>query len=71
MQLPTVGEIARRLAEPLHRIEYILRTRNIPPSGLAGNCRVYAEEDVERIAAELQRIDAKEYRVHCRPGNVA
>jgi hypothetical protein len=58
-QVPTVGEIARRLGEPIHRIEYVLRTRSIPPSSIAGNCRVYAEEDVERIAAELQRIDAR------------
>jgi hypothetical protein len=58
-QLPTVGEIARQLGEPIHRIEYVLRTRDIRPSGVAGNCRVYAEEDVERIAAELQRIDAR------------
>jgi hypothetical protein len=57
--MPTVGEIARRLGKPIHRIEYVLRTRNIRPSGLAGNCRVYADEDVERIAAELQRIDAR------------
>ncbi|HEY7313864.1 MAG TPA: MerR family transcriptional regulator [Gemmataceae bacterium] len=57
--MPTVGEIARRLAEPVHRIEYILRTRNIRPAGIAGNSRVYAEEDVERIAAELQGIDAR------------
>jgi hypothetical protein len=57
--MPTVGEIARRLAEPVHRIEYILRTRNIRPAGIAGNSRVYAEADVERIAAELQGIDAR------------
>jgi hypothetical protein len=57
--MPTVGEIARRLGEPIHRIEYVLRTRNISPSGLAGNCRVYADEDVERIVTELQRIDSR------------
>jgi hypothetical protein len=57
--MPTVGEIARRLGEPIHRIEYVLRTRNIRPSGIAGNCRVYAEADVELIAAELQRIAAR------------
>ncbi len=57
--MPTVGEIARRLAEPVHRVEYILRTRNIRPSGIAGNSRVYTEEDVERIAAELQGINAR------------
>jgi hypothetical protein len=57
--MPTVGEIARRLDEPIHRIEYILRTRDIRPSGIAGNCRVYAQEDVERIAIELRDIDAR------------
>jgi hypothetical protein len=57
--MPTVGEIARRLDEPIHRIEYVLRTRNIHPKGLAGNCRVYTEEDVQQIAAELQHIDAR------------
>jgi hypothetical protein len=58
-QMPTVGEIARRLSEPIHRVEYVLRTRGISPHGIAGNCRVYSEEDVERIAIELQRIDAR------------
>jgi hypothetical protein len=57
--MPTVGEIARRLGEPVHRIEYVLRTRNIRPRAIAGNCRVYAEEDVERIATEMQRIDSR------------
>jgi hypothetical protein len=57
--MPTVGEIARRLGEPVHRIEYVLRTRSIRPYGIAGNSRVYVEADVERIATELQRIDAR------------
>ena len=56
--LLTVGVIADRLNEPLHRIEYILRTRNIRPSALAGKARVFAEEDIERIAEELRLIDA-------------
>jgi hypothetical protein len=56
---PTVGEIARRLGEPIHRIEYVLRTRAIHPVAIAGNCRVYSEEDVERIAAELRHIDQR------------
>jgi hypothetical protein len=64
--MPTVGEIARRLCEPVHRIEYVLRTRNICPCGVAGNARVYAEEDVERIAAVLRRIDAEKGDDECR-----
>lgn len=54
---PTVGEIARRLCKPLHRVEYVIRARSIQPSGMAGNARVFAEEDVERIDSELQRIE--------------
>jgi len=55
--LPTVGEIARRLDEPLHRVEYVIRTRNIHPVGRAGNLRVFSDADVDYIRAELRRID--------------
>jgi len=54
---PTVGEIARRLGEPIHRIEYLLRSRNIKPASRAGCANVYAESDVSFIASELRRID--------------
>jgi hypothetical protein len=54
---PTVGEIARRLGEPVHRVEYLIRSRGIEPSGIAGHARVFGEEDVARIAGELDRID--------------
>lgn len=57
--MPTVGEIARRLSEPVHRIEYVIRSRGIQPSGLAGVARVFTDSDVERIASELRRIDAE------------
>src|ERR1700730_4638958 len=53
---PTVGEIARRLNEPLHRVEYVIRSRNIKPSAFAGNCRVFGEEAVQLIGQELQCI---------------
>jgi hypothetical protein len=54
---PTVGEISRRLDEPIHRIDYVIRTRNIKPIGRAGNANIYAESDVSFIASELRRID--------------
>jgi hypothetical protein len=57
--LLTVGEIARRLDRPMHRIEYLLRSRHVKPSGRAGNALVYGESDVTFIAAELQRMDAE------------
>jgi hypothetical protein len=55
--LLTIGEIARRLDQPIHRVEYVLRSRNVAPAGLAGNARVFAESDVAFLAAELRRID--------------
>ncbi len=54
---PTVGEIARRLGEPIHRIEYCIRARGIEPAAVAGNVRVFTDTDVARIASELRRID--------------
>ena len=55
-RLPTVGEIARRLGQPVHRIAYVIRARQISASGRAGNARVFPEDAVEVIARELQRI---------------
>lgn len=52
--LLTVGEIARRLAEPLHRIEYIIRSRGVAPRGWAGHARVFAPSDLQRIATEFR-----------------
>ena len=56
--VPTVGEIARRLGQPVHRIEYVIRARRIGPCGWAGNARVFPEDAVDAIALELKRIDA-------------
>jgi DNA-binding transcriptional MerR regulator len=57
---PTVGEIARRLGESLHRIEYVIRSRNIQPASRAGHVRIFAEADVAHIADELRQIDARQ-----------
>ncbi|MBC7835118.1 MAG: helix-turn-helix domain-containing protein [Phycisphaerales bacterium] len=51
----TVGEIARRLGVPVHRVEYVIRTRDIHPSVLAGNLRVFTEADLDHIGTELRR----------------
>jgi hypothetical protein len=53
---PTVGEIARRVGAPVHKVEYVIRTRGIRPCGRAGNARVFSEVDVARISSELRRI---------------
>ena len=54
--LLTVGEIARRLDQEVHRIEYVIRSRNIRPVGWAGHARVFRDADLDRIASELRRI---------------
>jgi hypothetical protein len=53
----TVGEIARRLGVELHRVEYVLRTRDIWPCSRAGNALVYTREDLDRVGSEIKRID--------------
>ncbi len=53
----TVGEIARRLRTPVHRIAYVVRTRGLRPVAWAGNARIFTEQDVARIASELQQIN--------------
>ena len=55
-RVPTVGVIAQRLGASVHQVEYVIRTRDIQPSGVAGNARVFAETDVDRIASELRQI---------------
>lgn len=55
----TIGEIARQVGCPVHRIEYVIRTRNLRPKERAGNIRVFSEADVQFIASEIRRIDAE------------
>ena len=52
----TVGDIARRCGEPIHRVEYVIKARGINPAGRVGNLRVYSEADADRIAEELAEI---------------
>ena len=56
--MPTIGEIARRLGVPTHRVEYVIRARAIRPCGRAGNARVFDEEAIESIRSEIDRIDS-------------
>jgi hypothetical protein len=61
-RLYTVGEISRRTDRDIHRIEYVIRAYGIRPWAKAGNARVFADHDVERIIAELHRIDSARKR---------
>lgn len=56
-RLLTVGQIVDRLNEPLHRVEYVIKTREVKPSGMAGHARVFEEHQVEEIASALRDID--------------
>jgi hypothetical protein len=54
----TVGVIARRTDRDIHRVEYAIRRLGLTPLGLAGHARVFSDADVERIEAELRRIES-------------
>jgi hypothetical protein len=54
----TVGAIARELGEPIHRVQYAIKTRDIEPEALAGQIRVFAPEAVEQIADILRDIES-------------
>src|SRR5688572_12789505 len=60
--MPTIGEIARRLGVAPHRVEYVIRARGIKPCGWAGNARVFPEEAIESVALEMQRIETARSR---------
>lgn len=62
--LDTVGRIARRLGVPVHRVQYVVDRKAIPPSAYAGRLRLYSREAVSRIRYELTAIDAKREGVH-------
>jgi hypothetical protein len=53
-QLVTVGDIARRLGVPTHRVQYVILRDGIKAAGRAGVLRLFDTEAVERIAAALR-----------------
>jgi hypothetical protein len=53
----TIGAIAHELNEPIHRVQYAVRTRAIEPEAMAGHIRVFPPEAVGRIADILRDID--------------
>jgi hypothetical protein len=58
----TVGAIARELGEPIHRVQYAIRTRDIEPEAIAGNLRIFTPETVEQVADILRDIDRQAAR---------
>jgi len=59
-RLATPAEVARILGVPLHRVEYVLRSRaHIRPRAIAGSVRCFDDEAIARIRHELNAIDAR------------
>ena len=59
--LLTPGRVAERLGVPLHRVQYVLRSRGrtIRPVARAGRLRLYNLGAVERVRRELASIEAR------------
>ena len=56
----TTGRIAAKLGVPLHRVDYVLRSRPyIVPTARVGRLRVFDAEGVACIRHELAEIDAR------------
>ena len=51
----TIGEIARRLGWPIHRVDYLIRSRGIEPELRAGNLRVFPETIIDRLRSERRK----------------
>ena len=59
----TPGVLAADLGVPLHRVLYILQTRDhIQPAARAGRLRLYDRGAVALIRHELNAIDARQER---------
>lgn len=59
-QLLTPGRLAAELGVPLHRVLYVLATRqHIRPRARAGTLRLYTRADIGRIREELADMDAQ------------
>jgi hypothetical protein len=55
----TPGEIARRIGQPIHRVQYVIVSRQLEPIARAGNLRIFSEADVQYIAGQIRRMDAE------------
>lgn len=55
----SVGTLARLFRVPVHRIQYVIRSRGIAHVGMAGNVRLYDAAAAQWIGSELRRIAAE------------
>ena len=60
VRLTTIGTIAADLGVPIHRVEYILRTRpHIKPQAVAGQVRLFDSVAVAQVRYVVNTIDAR------------
>ena len=55
MEIMTLGQIARKLGVPDHRIKYVVDRHRIEPRRRVGILRVWDEDAVSRIEAALEQ----------------
>ena len=56
-KISSVGEIARQENVAIHKVSYVIRSRNIKPTLIAGGRYFYDEPTTRRIGSELRRIE--------------
>ncbi len=63
----TVGQIARDLGEPEHRVKHVVNSRRIEPLGRVGIIRLYGPAAVDRVRQALRDIDARRHSLSRNP----
>lgn len=53
-KLLTVGLIAKQLNLPIHKVLYLITSRNIRPIQRAGSLRVFSEDTIDILRAEMK-----------------
>ena len=64
-QLLTVGKLAEMTRLPVHKVQYVLRSREIHEVQRAGNARVFSAGTVDAIREAVQGMEAR--KGNCAP----
>lgn len=59
----SVGDIARRIDQPMYRVAYIVRQRRIEPLLSCGGRYFYDDAEVQRVQQELDAIDSRKQTI--------
>ena len=60
VRLNTVGLLAEKLGQPVHRVEYVIRTRShINHVAVAGRTRLFDDGAARQLRHEFNAIDAR------------